>query len=457
MQIRVWGCRGSLASPGPDTVRYGGNTSSVEVRLEDGTLIILDAGTGIRDARTAHRRPPDAKAQPDPAHRDGYAPVEPIKKINLFLSHLHLDHVEGIGFFSALWNPDVELHVWGPPSPLRSLQDRIATLMSPAAVPRPPRGRAVPADLSRRPGRGDADRQRDGLRAAGGAPRLDRRLSASRRTDERSRTSPTTSRRSASISRRSSREWVSGFSVAQGADVLFHDSQYTEDEYPNHRAWGHSSIAHTVTFGQMTKAKELVLFHHDPAHSDEQLEMHLKRATRAVGRAPTARPSSPTRAWRSSSTARSRRSRPVPRPSRTARPARSSSAAPLRSCCGRANVPRRPSRAWRGSAPDRSGSGSRLTSSPRPSPAISAVQAAPGNRRRRHDEPQVGDLGVRVAEPGVRPVDDDRARTAPASRCPGGDRDGRSPCRPRACVCSQSGGGMSCRRFCRPASVAACR
>lgn len=83
-------------------------------------------------------------------------------------------------------------------------------------------------------------------------------------------------------------EWVSGFSIAQGADVLFHDSQYTEDEYPNHRAWGHSSIAHTVTFGLMTKVSNLVLFHHDPAHSDDELEQHLKRANELWGHNNTA-------------------------------------------------------------------------------------------------------------------------------------------------------------------------
>jgi phosphoribosyl 1,2-cyclic phosphodiesterase len=83
-------------------------------------------------------------------------------------------------------------------------------------------------------------------------------------------------------------EWVSGFSVAHGADVLFHDSQYTEDEYPTHRAWGHSSIAHTVTFAQMTKVDNLVLFHHDPAHSDEELEDHLKRGKELWGNHNTA-------------------------------------------------------------------------------------------------------------------------------------------------------------------------
>ena len=286
MKIRVWGCRGSLASPGPDTVRYGGNTSSVEVRLEDGTLIILDAGTGIRELGRHIAGHPTSKAQPDAAPRgagrDGFEPIEPIKKINLFLSHLHLDHVEGIGFFSALWNPDVELHVWGPPSPLRSLQDRIATLMSPPLFP------VHLADVPCRPIYHDVpdEEMQIGSATVYVQPVAHRGSTVGFRIEENGRSFAYIPDHEPALGvdlEKVEPEWVSGFSVAQGADVLFHDSQYTEDEYPNHRAWGHSSIAHTVTFGQMTKAKELVLFHHDPAHSDEELEGHLKRATELWG------------------------------------------------------------------------------------------------------------------------------------------------------------------------------
>jgi phosphoribosyl 1,2-cyclic phosphodiesterase len=264
MKVRVWGCRGSLASPGPDTVRYGGNTSSVEVRLADGTLIILDAGTGIRELGRHIAR------------------SEPVKKINLFLSHLHLDHVEGIGFFSALWNPDVELHVWGPPSPLRSLQDRIATLMSPPLFP------VHLADVPCRPIYHDVpdEELQIGDATVYVQPVAHRGSTVGYRIEENGRSFAYIPDHEPALGvdlERVEPEWVSGFSIAQGADVLFHDSQYTEDEYPDHRAWGHSSIAHTVTFGQMSKASNVVLFHHDPAHSDEQLETHLKRATELWG------------------------------------------------------------------------------------------------------------------------------------------------------------------------------
>lgn len=292
MKIRVWGCRGSLASPGPETVRYGGNTSSVEVRLEDGTLLILDAGTGIRALGRHIAGVPAGSVSPTKATGERgplsmLAPAEPIKKINLFLSHLHLDHVEGIGFFSALWNPDVELHVWGPPSPLRSLQDRIATLMSPPLFP------VHLADVPCRPIYHDVpdDALQIGSATVYVQPVAHRGSTVGYRIEENGRSFAYIPDHEPALGvdlEKVEPEWVSGFSVAQDADVLFHDSQYTEDEYPSHRAWGHSSIAHTVAFGQMTKAETVVLFHHDPAHSDEQLEIHLKRAKELWGHNNTA-------------------------------------------------------------------------------------------------------------------------------------------------------------------------
>ncbi|MGH2760390.1 MAG: MBL fold metallo-hydrolase [Actinomycetota bacterium] len=264
MRIRVWGCRGSLAAPGPDTVKYGGNTSTVEVRLDDGTLVILDAGTGIRELGK---------------HLAG---SEPVKKINLFLTHLHLDHVEGIGFFSAIWNPDVELHIWGPPSPLRSLQDRLATLMSPPLFP------VHLADVPCRPIYHDVP---DEEFTIGGARIYvqgvaHRGSTVGYRFEENGRSFAYIPDHEPSLGvdlESVEPEWVSGFPVAHGVDVLFHDSQYTEEEYPTHRAWGHSSIAHTVAFAQMMKVRNLVLFHHDPGHSDEELELHLRRATELWG------------------------------------------------------------------------------------------------------------------------------------------------------------------------------
>src|SRR5205085_6997238 len=107
MRARVWGCRGSVAVPGTDTVKYGGNTSCVEVRLSSGEALVLDAGTGLR--------PLGVSMQADP-------PTE----IHILLTHLHLDHLQGLGFFRPLFSPGLDIHIWGPSSPVQNLADRIA-------------------------------------------------------------------------------------------------------------------------------------------------------------------------------------------------------------------------------------------------------------------------------------------------------------------------------------------
>src|ERR671916_629890 len=96
MRATIWGCRGSVPTPGAETVRYGGNTSCVEVALDDGTVLVLDAGTGIRQLGL------------ELAERG-------TRRVHLLLTHLHLDHLEGLRFFAPLWDEGVELHVWGPP------------------------------------------------------------------------------------------------------------------------------------------------------------------------------------------------------------------------------------------------------------------------------------------------------------------------------------------------------
>ena len=97
-------------------MRYGGNTSCVEVRSDAGDLLVLDAGTGIRPLGVQMA-------------------AEGVKRVHLLLTHLHMDHLQGLGFFRPLYQPDVELHIWGPPSPVQPLADRIATYMSPPLFP----------------------------------------------------------------------------------------------------------------------------------------------------------------------------------------------------------------------------------------------------------------------------------------------------------------------------------
>jgi phosphoribosyl 1,2-cyclic phosphodiesterase len=113
---RIWGSRGSIASPGQDTKRYGGNTSCIELRPPGCDVVILDAGTGIRELGVRLVR-------------------EGAERMFLLLTHLHVDHLEGLGMFEPIWRKQTELHIWGPASPVASLEQRIATYFSPPLFP----------------------------------------------------------------------------------------------------------------------------------------------------------------------------------------------------------------------------------------------------------------------------------------------------------------------------------
>ena len=93
MRVTLFGTRGSIPAPGPETIRYGGNTASVEVCGKDGTVLVLDAGTGIRRLGTH---------------------LATTTRVDVLLSHLHMDHIQGLGLFSPLFNSLIKVHVWGP-------------------------------------------------------------------------------------------------------------------------------------------------------------------------------------------------------------------------------------------------------------------------------------------------------------------------------------------------------
>jgi len=262
MRATIWGSRGTLASPGPETVRYGGQTSCIAVELTDGTLVILDAGTGIR---------------PFGMSLGGASP----SRVDLLITHLHTDHIEGLRFFTPFWDPSVEFRIWGPPAPLRNLERRMAPFFAPPFfpvhlrnVPSRPTFHEVPtqpwalgsavitAELIKHPGPSVGYRIEEAGRTLAYLPDHEPGLGAD-----------LTSIASG---------WISGWSLARNADVLVHDGQYTTAEYESRVGWGHSSIVDAVTFAQRADARRLVLFHHDPLHTDDQLESMLMEAGRVT-------------------------------------------------------------------------------------------------------------------------------------------------------------------------------
>jgi phosphoribosyl 1,2-cyclic phosphodiesterase len=260
MQARVWGCRGSLAAPGPETVRYGGNTSCVEVRLGGGSTLVLDAGTGIRALGVAIDR-------------------EPVDELHILLSHLHLDHLQGLGFFRPLFRPDVDVHVWGPASPVQSLADRIAIYLSPPLFP--VRLADIPAHVTFHDAPVEA--VTIGSASVRAAKVTHQGPTVAYRIEEGGRTLVYLPDHEPSIGVHLSdepSEWISGHDIARDADVLFHDAQYRDDEYPQHIGWGHSCIEHVMGFAGKAGVTSVVLFHHDPYHVDDELDALLGEARR---------------------------------------------------------------------------------------------------------------------------------------------------------------------------------
>jgi phosphoribosyl 1,2-cyclic phosphodiesterase len=254
----VRGCRGSLATPGQHTLRRGGNTSCVEVRLADGTLLILDAGTGIRELGLE-------------------LAASPGRTIHLLLTHLHLDHLEGLGFFVPLWQPETELHIWGPSSTFDSLRARIARFLAPPFFP------VLLADAPSEITFHDVPREpwTIGSATIAAQPILHPGPTVGYRVEADGGVLaylPDHEPYLGGELHDMGTDWISGFDVAAGADVLMHDAQYTEAEYPAKVGWGHSSVAQAVEFARVTGVGQLVLFHHDPLHDEEQLDALEARA-----------------------------------------------------------------------------------------------------------------------------------------------------------------------------------
>jgi len=258
MRARVWGCRGSVAAPGPDTVRYGGNTSCVEVRLSSGQVLVLDAGTGMRPLGV-------------------FMQSTLCPELHIMLSHLHLDHLQGLGFFRPLFDPNLEIHIWGPPSPVQPLSERIAMYLSPPLFP--VHLDDVPARLMFH----DAPEEPISIGSATirSGKVQHQGPTVGYRIEEHGQSLVYLPDHESSLGtdlRSVAPEWMSGYDIARDADVLLHDAQYRDHEYGAHVGWGHSGLADAMDFADKAGVRNLVLFHHDPYHTDDELEELLTEA-----------------------------------------------------------------------------------------------------------------------------------------------------------------------------------
>jgi len=243
MRIRFWGTRGSIPTPGQRTVRYGGNTACVEVRADDDSLLVLDAGTGLRELGLS---------------LNGGGPIS----MDLLLSHLHWDHIQGIPFFRPAYDPQTKIRIHGP-AQQRPLHDMLGVGMDDPFFPVNLDG--IPAQLEINDLSSGADARLGPFRMRATrvfhpAPCLAYRVEADGR---------------ALVYATDTEDPFSGkenpvIALAQGADTLVHDAQFLERDFKP--SWGHSTIETAVDVALRAGVGRLVLYHHDPDRTDDALD-----------------------------------------------------------------------------------------------------------------------------------------------------------------------------------------
>jgi CheY-like chemotaxis protein/phosphoribosyl 1,2-cyclic phosphodiesterase len=273
MRVRFWGTRGSIPKPGPTTLRTGGNTSCVEVRAHDGTLVVLDCGTG-------------AYALGRALTSDGQAPVHG----HLLIGHTHWDHIQGFPFFEPFFVPGSRWGVYAPGGRGRQLEDSLAGQM--AYEYSPINLEALHAavqfhDLT------EGSFELGGIRVRAQylnhpALTLGYRLEADGAvlvyaTDHEPHSlHPRVACAGVTPIHHEDRRHAR---FLEGADLVVHDAQYTLDEFPGKAGWGHTPVERAVDYAILARARRLALFHHDPERDDPAVEGIAARAQERAAQA----------------------------------------------------------------------------------------------------------------------------------------------------------------------------
>ena len=252
MQFKFWGTRGSIPAPGPNTIKYGGNTTCVTVsdnsKMED--TVIIDSGTGIRALGE------EILKLPHPA------------ECNMIFTHTHWDHIQGFPFFTPAYIPNNRINIYGCSKSGRPLRDSLLRQMDTKNFPISAdslqadlvfgdfyehielKGLTFETMILNHPGSGI------GLKITGSTGK-----SLGFITDHELQDEPY-----------DGHSFLQTVEFCEGIEVLIHDAQYLPDEYPAHKGWGHSSIAEVVRLAKAVGIPKIVLFHHDPNRTDNDID-----------------------------------------------------------------------------------------------------------------------------------------------------------------------------------------
>ena len=273
-RLKFWGVRGSIPVPGPSTIRYGGNTSCVEVRA-DGEIIVLDAGTGIRSHGIALE------------DEFGSNPI----KLSLLITHVHWDHIQGFPFFGPSYHDKNQIRIYGYDGADAGLRESFKGQM---ATP------FFPVELLNLPGKLSIKRLKTmefnigkvgvvakfmnhpgvcvGYRLNTSAGSMAFLPDTEPYDAHKLHASKSDSLSPGQIQKRAKEERTELVKFLEGCDVLILDSQYTDEEYKDHVGWGHGSLSTAVALASDAKIRKLILFHHDPNHDDAAIDEMVKKA-----------------------------------------------------------------------------------------------------------------------------------------------------------------------------------
>ena len=261
MRVRFWGTRGSIASPGPNTVRFGGNTSCVEVTTNSGVRFVLDCGTGARllgNELMAHAPKP--------------------LRLTLLLSHTHWDHIQGFPFFAPIFSPATRIDIYGPKGTGRSLPQVMAGQMEYTYFP---------VELGQIPAQLTYFDLEEGSHSI-----ADARVVAQYLNHPSTALAYRIEADGVSLVYACDHEPYSGTlwrgdsapgsihsilhagdrrhaQLMAGADLVIHDAQYTSEEYPTRKNWGHSTVEYVVELAAAAGCRRVALTHHDPVRDDD--------------------------------------------------------------------------------------------------------------------------------------------------------------------------------------------
>ncbi len=254
MKVKFWGCRGSITTPGPGTVRYGGNSTCVEIRSDDGHVTVIDAGSGIRSFGKALRQEKE------------------IRGVRFFFTHSHWDHLVGFPFFEPAYLPGYVLTFCGGPHAQESIRKYLSRQMEAPFFPvdfdwlkATFNFRCDRSDL--KPGTccmDDMQVNQIPLNHPNGGYGF--------KFTERGRTfvfltdNELGFQHAGGLTRREYAEFC------RGADLLIHDAQYTDEEYKITRGWGHSTFADATDLALEAGVARFGIFHHDPDRTDDDLD-----------------------------------------------------------------------------------------------------------------------------------------------------------------------------------------